>query len=65
MSYRRCGVLGLPFRRRYERIQILPEVRERDGERERERSRARARIREIDKEIERQKEMEPGKRGRI
>lgn len=26
MPYRRCSVLNLPFRRRYERIYILPEV---------------------------------------
>ncbi|KAJ8356645.1 hypothetical protein SKAU_G00194390 [Synaphobranchus kaupii] len=26
MPYRRCAVLGLPFRRRYERIQLLPEL---------------------------------------
>uniref|UniRef100_A0A8C7SPL3 Integrator complex subunit 9 n=1 Tax=Oncorhynchus mykiss TaxID=8022 RepID=A0A8C7SPL3_ONCMY len=26
MPYRRCSVLGLPFRRRWERIQLLPEV---------------------------------------
>ncbi|RXN32236.1 integrator complex subunit 9 [Labeo rohita] len=26
MAYRRCSVLGLPFRRRYERIQLLPEL---------------------------------------
>ncbi|CAB1343144.1 unnamed protein product [Coregonus sp. 'balchen'] len=26
MPYRRCSVLGLPFRRRYERIQLLPEL---------------------------------------
>lgn len=29
MPYRRCSVLNLPFRRRYERIYILPEVRPR------------------------------------
>lgn len=34
MAYRRCSVLGLPFRRRYERIHILPEVRERGRVRE-------------------------------
>lgn len=26
MPYRRCSVLNLPFRRRYERVYILPEV---------------------------------------
>uniref|UniRef100_A0AAZ3NQP3 Uncharacterized protein n=1 Tax=Oncorhynchus tshawytscha TaxID=74940 RepID=A0AAZ3NQP3_ONCTS len=26
MPYRRCSVLGLPFRRRWERIQLLPEL---------------------------------------
>ncbi|XP_056621127.1 integrator complex subunit 9 [Triplophysa dalaica] len=26
MAYRRCSVLGLPFRRRYERIHLLPEL---------------------------------------
>lgn len=26
MPYRRCSVLSLPFRRRYERVYILPEV---------------------------------------
>uniref|UniRef100_A0A8C7IZR6 Integrator complex subunit 9 n=1 Tax=Oncorhynchus kisutch TaxID=8019 RepID=A0A8C7IZR6_ONCKI len=26
MPYRRCSVLGLPFRRRWERIQLLPDV---------------------------------------
>lgn len=26
VPYRRCSVLGLPSRRRYERIQLLPEV---------------------------------------
>uniref|UniRef100_A0A6Q2Z3G2 Integrator complex subunit 9 n=1 Tax=Esox lucius TaxID=8010 RepID=A0A6Q2Z3G2_ESOLU len=26
MPYRRCSVLGLPFRRRYERIHLLPEL---------------------------------------
>lgn len=28
MPYRRCSVLNLPFRRRYERVYILPEVRQ-------------------------------------
>lgn len=27
MPYRRCSVLNLPFRRRYERVYIMPEVR--------------------------------------
>lgn len=29
MPYRRCSVLNLPFRRRYERVYILPEVKRR------------------------------------
>lgn len=29
MPYRRCSVLNLPFRRRYERVYILPEVNQR------------------------------------
>lgn len=28
MPYRRCSVLNLPFRRRYERVYILPEVKQ-------------------------------------
>lgn len=32
MPYRRCSVLNLPFRRRYERIYVLPEVRSEEKE---------------------------------
>lgn len=31
MPYRRCSVLNLPFRRRYERVYILPEVSKQTG----------------------------------